>query len=188
MHPAVPVPSSAAPISTGCGHSLRLLIFYHAGMAWSGWSWHVTSPDSLEGLRRGHAVPEPLAHAAALPGLGRGIMLALGDRTPGRLRPRPAEAPAAAARLRHGGDRAAAGLSGAAPSWPVLRLVPAMAAAGLRRRLSRGQPERHHLWFLAYVLSSPCCCCRSSCGRARHRGRWLSPRRAALPPASVCSG
>ena len=28
-----------------------LLIFYHAGMAWSGWSWHVTSPESLDGLR-----------------------------------------------------------------------------------------------------------------------------------------
>ena len=24
-----------------------LLILYHAGMAWSGWSWHVTSPDSI---------------------------------------------------------------------------------------------------------------------------------------------
>ena len=30
-----------------------LLILYHAGMAWSGWSWHVTSPDSLDVAARG---------------------------------------------------------------------------------------------------------------------------------------
>ena len=27
-----------------------LLILYHAGMAWSGWSWHVTSRESIDGL------------------------------------------------------------------------------------------------------------------------------------------
>ena len=30
-----------------------LLILYHAGMAWSGWSWHLTSSDSIDWLREG---------------------------------------------------------------------------------------------------------------------------------------
>ena len=30
-----------------------LLIAYHAGMAWSGWSWHLTSTDSIDWLREG---------------------------------------------------------------------------------------------------------------------------------------
>ena len=30
-----------------------LLIAYHAGMAWSGWSWHITSVDSIDWLREG---------------------------------------------------------------------------------------------------------------------------------------
>ena len=30
-----------------------LLIAYHAGMAWSGWSWHLTSVDSIDWLREG---------------------------------------------------------------------------------------------------------------------------------------
>ena len=28
-----------------------LLIAYHAGMAWSGWSWHLTSADDIDWLR-----------------------------------------------------------------------------------------------------------------------------------------
>jgi hypothetical protein len=28
-----------------------LLIFYHAGMAWAGWKWHLTSGDSIYWLR-----------------------------------------------------------------------------------------------------------------------------------------
>ncbi|MEA2807692.1 MAG: hypothetical protein QOJ17_1833, partial [Rhodospirillaceae bacterium] len=30
-----------------------LLILYHAGMAWSGWAWHLTSTDSIDWLREG---------------------------------------------------------------------------------------------------------------------------------------
>ena len=30
-----------------------LLIAYHAGMAWSGWAWHLTSIDSIDWLREG---------------------------------------------------------------------------------------------------------------------------------------
>jgi peptidoglycan/LPS O-acetylase OafA/YrhL len=30
-----------------------LLIAYHAGMAWSGWSWHLTSIDSIDCVREG---------------------------------------------------------------------------------------------------------------------------------------
>ena len=29
-----------------------LLITYHAGMAWSGWNWHLTSVDSIDWLAR----------------------------------------------------------------------------------------------------------------------------------------
>ena len=30
--------------------AFALLIVYHAGMAWSGWTWHLNSADSIDWL------------------------------------------------------------------------------------------------------------------------------------------
>jgi glucan biosynthesis protein C len=129
-----------------------LLIFYHAGMAWSGWSWHLTSPDSLEGLR----VAMRFLNRWRMPLIflvsGAAIMLALGDRTPGAF-------------VRDRLKRLLLPLV-----FGMLVLVPPQVYL---ERLYRGQftgsfpewlphafdgvyPEGnmswHHLWFLAYVL------------------------------------
>lgn len=60
-----------------------LLILYHSGMAWSGWSWHVTSPESIgclrEAMRFLNRWRMPLIFLVS----GAAIMLALGTRPPG---------------------------------------------------------------------------------------------------------
>ena len=84
MHPAVPAPVlRRADLDWLRVLAFGLLIFYHAGMAWSGWSWHVTSPDSLEGLREAMRFLNRWRMPLIFLVSGAAIMLALGDRTPG---------------------------------------------------------------------------------------------------------
>ena len=151
-----------------------LLILYHAGMAWSGWSWHLTSSDSIDWLREGMRflnrwrMPLIFVVSGAADHAGAGHAFA------GRLRPRPRAPPAGAAGLRHGRDGAAAGLSRAALPRPVpgsfLDWLP-QAFAGV---YPTGNMSWHHLWFLAYVLVLtfvllPCFLwARSARGRAAH--------------------
>jgi glucan biosynthesis protein C len=59
-----------------------LLIFYHAGMAWSGWSWHVTSPESIDWLREAMRFLNRWRMPLIFVVSGGAIMLALGARTP----------------------------------------------------------------------------------------------------------
>jgi glucan biosynthesis protein C len=63
--------------------AFSLLILYHAGMAWSGWSWHVTSPDSMEWLREAMRFLNRWRMPLLFLVSGAAIMLALGDRTSG---------------------------------------------------------------------------------------------------------
>jgi len=60
-----------------------LLIFYHAGMAWSGWSWHVTSTDDIAWLREVMRFLNRWRMPLIFVVSGAAIMLALGARTPG---------------------------------------------------------------------------------------------------------
>lgn len=129
-----------------------LLIFYHAGMAWSGWSWHVTSPDSLEGLREAMRFLNRWRMPLIFMVSGAAIMLALGDRTP-------------AAFVRDRLKRLLLPLG-----FGMIVIVPPQVYL---ERLSSGQftgsflqwlphafdgvyPKGnmswHHLWFVAYVL------------------------------------
>ena len=61
--------------------AFSLLILYHAGMAWSGWSWHVTSPDSMEWLREAMRFLNRWRMPLLFLVSGAAIMLALGDRS-----------------------------------------------------------------------------------------------------------
>ncbi len=81
MHPAA-FASRRADLDWLRVLAFGLLIFYHAGMAWSGWSWHVTSPDSLEGLREAMRFLNRWRMPLIFVVSGAAIMLALGDRTP----------------------------------------------------------------------------------------------------------
>jgi hypothetical protein len=60
-----------------------LLILYHAGMAWSGWSWHVTSPQSIDWLREAMRFLNRWRMPLLFLVSGAAIMLALGDRSSG---------------------------------------------------------------------------------------------------------
>ena len=129
-----------------------LLIFYHAGMAWSGWNWHVTGPDSLEGLREVMRFLNRWRMPLIFLVSGAAIMLALGDRTPGAF-------------VRDRLKRLLLPL--------VFGMVVIVPPQVYLERLYRGQftgsflqwlphafdgvyPEGnmswHHLWFVAYVL------------------------------------
>ncbi len=60
-----------------------LLILYHAGMAWSGWNWHVTSTDDIAWLREVMRFLNRWRMPLIFVVSGAAIMLALGARTPG---------------------------------------------------------------------------------------------------------
>lgn len=130
-----------------------LLILYHSGMAWSGWSWHITSPDSIDWLREAMRFLNRWRMPLIFIVSGAAITLALGNRTPGAF----------------SRDRAKRLLLPLAFGMAVL--VPPQVYL---ERLYRGQftgsfldwlPQAyaggaypngnlswHHLWFLAYVL------------------------------------
>ncbi|MPZ33175.1 MAG: acyltransferase family protein [Rhodospirillales bacterium] len=59
-----------------------LLIAYHAGMAWSGWSWHLTSIDSIDCLREGMRFVNRWRMPLLFVVSGAAIALALGSRRP----------------------------------------------------------------------------------------------------------
>jgi glucan biosynthesis protein C len=59
-----------------------LLIAYHAGMAWSGWNWHVTSIDSIDWLREGMRFVNRWRMPLIFVVSGAAIALALGSRRP----------------------------------------------------------------------------------------------------------
>lgn len=59
-----------------------LLIVYHAGMAWSGWSWHLASVDSIDWLREGMRFVNRWRMPLIFVVSGAAIALALGSRTP----------------------------------------------------------------------------------------------------------
>jgi surface polysaccharide O-acyltransferase-like enzyme len=129
-----------------------LLIFYHAGMAWSGWSWHITSPDSLEGLREAMRFLNRWRMPLIFVVSGAAIMLALGDRTPGAF---------VRDRLKRLALPLAFGMAVIVPPQVYLeRLYRGQFTGSFVQWLPHafdgvyptGSLSWHHLWFVAYVL------------------------------------
>ena len=130
-----------------------LLIFYHAGMAWSGWTWHVTSPDSLDWLREAMRFLNRWRMPLIFLVSGAAIMLALGDRTPG---------PSSRDRLKRLLLPLAFGMLVIVPPQVYLeRLYRGQFTGSFLQWLPHafsmastpaGNLSWHHLWFLAYVL------------------------------------
>lgn len=129
-----------------------LLIFYHAGMAWSGWSWHVTSPDSIEGLREAMRFLNRWRMPLIFVVSGAAIMLALGDRTPGAF---------VRDRLKRLLLPLVFGMVVIVPPQVYLeRLYSGQFTGSFLQWLPhafegvypRGNMSWHHLWFVAYVL------------------------------------
>ena len=133
--------------------AFSLLILYHAGMAWSGWSWHVTSPDSMEWLRETMRFMNRWRMPLLFLVSGAAIMLALGDRSSGsfvRDRLKRLLLPLGFGMLvivppQVYLERLYRGqFTGSFVDW-----LPQAFAGGA---YPNGNMSWHHLWFLAYVL------------------------------------
>ncbi|MEI7871983.1 MAG: acyltransferase family protein [Alphaproteobacteria bacterium] len=129
-----------------------LLILYHAGMAWSGWSWHVTSPDSIDWLREAMRFLNRWRMPLIFVVSGAAVMLALGARTPGSF---------VADRLKRLLLPLVFGMIVLVPPQVYLeRLYRGQFSGSFLQWLPQafdgtypnGNTSWHHLWFLAYVL------------------------------------
>ena len=129
-----------------------LLIFYHAGMAWSGWSWHVTSPESLDGLREAMRFLNRWRMPLIFVVSGAAIMLALGNRTPAAF---------VRDRLKRLLLPLAFGMVVIVPPQVYLERLSSGQVSGsflewlphaFEGVYPKGNLSWHHLWFVAYVL------------------------------------
>ena len=180
MHPAA-FASRRADLDWLRVLAFGLLIFYHAGMAWSGWSWHVTSPDSLEGLREAMRFLNRWRMPLIFLVSGAAIMLALGDRTPQAF---------VRDRLKRLALPLAFGMVVIVPSQVYLeRLYSGQFTGSFLQWLPhafdgiypQGNLSWHHLWFVAYVLALTVALlpvflwARSASGRATvARAGWIA--------------
>jgi len=129
-----------------------LLILYHAGMAWSGWAWHLTSTDSIDWLREGMRFLNRWRMPLIFVVSGAAIMLALGTRSP---------AVFARDRVRRLLVPLVFGMVVLVPPQVYLeRLYSGQFQGSFLEWLPQafsgvypaGNMSWHHLWFLAYVL------------------------------------
>jgi glucan biosynthesis protein C len=129
-----------------------LLILYHAGMAWSGWAWHLTNTDSIDWLREGMRFLNRWRMPLIFVVSGAAIMLALGTRSP---------AVFARDRVRRLLVPLAFGMAVLVPPQVYLeRLYRGQFHGSFLDWLPQafvgvypaGNMSWHHLWFLAYVL------------------------------------
>jgi hypothetical protein len=129
-----------------------LLILYHAGMAWSGWTWHVVSPDSIDWLREAMRFLNRWRMPLIFVVSGAAVMLALGARTPGSF---------VLDRLKRLLLPLVFGMIVLVPPQVYLeRLYRCQFTGSFLQWLPQafngtypnGNMSWHHLWFLAYVL------------------------------------
>jgi hypothetical protein len=196
-HLPVPAPVRRTDLDWLRVSAFGLLMLYHAGMAWSGWSWHLTSTDSIDWLRESMRFVNRWRMPLIFVVSGAAIMLALGTRSPGAF---------ALDRVRRLLLPLAFGMAVLVPPQVYLeRLYSGQFSGSFLEWLPQafvgiypaGNMSWHHLWFLAYVLVLTIALlpyflwARSRQGRAAHAkaGRvmartglqWLMP----LPLAAV---
>ena len=133
--------------------AFALLIAYHAGMAWSGWTWHLEADTSLAPLREAMRFVNRWRMPLLFLVSGGAIMLALGRRS-GRAFARD--------RLRRLGIPLLFGMAVVVPPQVYLeRRFRGQVTDGFLDWLPHafdggaypaGNLSWHHLWFLAYVL------------------------------------
>jgi hypothetical protein len=150
--PAASTPCRRADLDWLRVSAFALLIVYHAGMAWSGWSWHLTSPDSIDWLREGMRFLNRWRMPLIFVVSGAAIMLALGQRSPGAF---------ALDRIRRLLVPLVFGMIVLVPPQVYLeRLYSGRFTGTYLQWLPQafigaypsGNLSWHHLWFLAYVL------------------------------------
>lgn len=150
--PANPVPDRRADLDWLRVTAFALLIVYHAGMAWSGWNWHLTSPDSVDWLREAMRFLNRWRMPLIFVVSGAAVVLALGQRSAGAF---------ALDRLRRLLVPLVFGMIVLVPPQVYLeRLYAGRFAGSFLQWLPQafvgvypaGNLSWHHLWFLAYVL------------------------------------
>ncbi|MBM3647907.1 MAG: acyltransferase [Alphaproteobacteria bacterium] len=130
-----------------------LLILYHAGMAWSGWSWHLTDTDRIDWLREVMRFTNRWRMPLIFLVSGAAIVLALGTRPAGAF---------AVDRLKRLGLPLVFAMAVIVPPQVYLeRLHRGQFTGSFWQWLPQafdggaypgGNLSWHHLWFLAYVL------------------------------------
>ncbi len=130
-----------------------LLIAYHAGMAWSGWSWHLTDAESISWLRELMRFVNRWRMPLIFLVSGATVVLALGSRRPAAF---------VRDRLRRIGLPLLFGMLVIVPPQVYLeRLYRGQFDGSFLQWLPHafdggaypaGNASWHHLWFLAYVL------------------------------------
>lgn len=166
--------------------AFALLILYHSGMAWSGWSWHVTSPESIGWLREAMRFLNRWRMPLIFLVSGAAIMLALGARSPGAF---------VVDRLKRLLLPLVFGMIVLVPPQVYLERVWRGQYTGsfigwlpeaFRGVYPAGNLSWHHLWFVAYVLVFTFVLlpvflwARSTAGRAIHRGAGRTAARFGL--------
>lgn len=134
--------------------AFALLIAYHAGMAWSGWTWHLEAAESLAPLREVMRFVNRWRMPLIFLVSGGAIMLALGTRPAGAF---------TRDRLRRLGLPLLFGMAVVVPPQVWLeRRFRGQTEDGFLAWLPHafdggpypaGNLSWHHLWFLAYVLA-----------------------------------
>ena len=133
--------------------AFALLILYHSGMAWSGWSWHLNSPDDASWLREAMRFVNRWRMPLIFVVSGAAIGLALGRKTPGAF---------TIDRLRRLALPLAFGMLVLVPPQVYLErlhlgqfhgsFLAWLPHAFEGGAYPRGNISWHHLWFVAYVL------------------------------------
>ena len=132
--------------------AIFVLLFFHTGMLFVGWGWHITNAETIPGLQ----LPMDLAHRLRMPLLfviaGAGMWFALAAAQRQGIRRRAHAAIAGAGDRRHVPDRAAAGLHRTPCAWRLARRLPGFLRAARAavpalpgRRLQLAPPVVHHL-------------------------------------------
>lgn len=132
--------------------AFALLIVYHAGMAWSGWAWHLSSADSIDWLREAMRFLNRWRMPLIFVVSGAAVVLALGQRSAGAF---------VLDRLRRLLLPLVFGMIVLVPPQVyVERLYSGRFTGSFLQWLPQafigiypaGNLSWHHLWFLAYVL------------------------------------
>jgi peptidoglycan/LPS O-acetylase OafA/YrhL len=133
--------------------AFALLILYHSGMAWSGWTWHLNAPEDLPWLREAMRFVNRWRMPLIFLVSGAAVALALGHKSEGAFiidRLRRLALPLAFGMLvlvppQVYAERAASGqFHGSFLAW-----LPHAFDGGA---YPNGNLSWHHLWFVAYVL------------------------------------
>ena len=148
----------------------RLLLFFHTGMLFVGWGWHITNAETDPGAAAADGHRASPAHAAAVRDRRRRHVVRAAAAQSSRAAARTDAAPARARDRRHVPDRAAAGVHRACRQRPLARRLSGFLRAAGAAASSPTPPATSAgttCGSSSIYMSTCCSCCRCCCGGAR---------------------